>query len=202
MARKSEITHHPHRAEIERDLINSVSYRNIAKRYGVSLAAIHRYVHGRFRDMVGEQVAKREQAHGEWIIGEVDKIMSRTNKMYDACDEFLTDPDNPEKYWLGPRAGEIEVAFWYRDDKKRTVVKERLDVVWRRIEQDQGVVIVDMDYKRKDPRELLLRTAQTNKQLLELLARIRGDIQESSDLLAFFELLEALHRERNADNTN
>lgn len=177
MGRRSTIEQHPKRKEIERDLADgSKTLGQISKKYGLTQSSVHRYLHTQFVDKASKAKEVQQMRDGDRIYEEIRKVMERTQKMYDACDEFLTDPEDPGKYWLGPRASEVDVAFFYKDDEKRNIIRKRLDEVWSTIESEGERVIVEMDYRRKDPRELLLKTAVVLNRQLELIAEVLGKI--------------------------
>jgi len=177
VGRRSTIEQHPKRKEIERDLADgSKTLGQISKKYGLTQSSVHRYLHTQFVDKASKAKEVQQMRDGDRIYEEIRKVMERTQKMYDACDEFLTDPEDPGKYWLGPRASEVDVAFFYKDDEKRNIIRKRLDEVWSTIESEGERVIVEMDYRRKDPRELLLKTAVVLNRQLELIAEVLGKI--------------------------
>ena len=45
-------------------------------------------------------------------MAELETTLRRVNKLFEACDEWLTDPEDPERYDLGPRAEELLVHYW------------------------------------------------------------------------------------------
>lgn len=116
----------------------------------------------------------RELRDGAQLLKEIERIMERVNKMYDACDAYLTDPEDSSRYYLGPRSNEVRVVYLeYDEDGKPIRRVSRLQTLL-----DNLAGVVEVHYKHADPRVLLLKTALTLKQQLELLARIQGQIKD------------------------
>lgn len=181
MPRKLEVDQHPKKKEIIKALVNKVSYRKIAERYGISQAALSRYLNNNLVEKATKAKQARDLKDGDMIVREIQNIMDRCRKMYDACDEWLTDPTNPEKYYLGPRAEEVEVV--YIDEvpsgnaTKQVKMKKRLYDLLREVYT--GGEVVSLRSKHADPRELLLKTANTLNTQLDLLSKIIGAIKET-----------------------
>ena len=47
--------------------------------------------------------------HAAALLAELDSTLARVRKLFDACDRWLADPDDPSRYDLNPRAEEIIV---------------------------------------------------------------------------------------------
>ena len=78
MPRASSIANHPQRTDIEREILNGTSYRNISKRYGMSPAAITRYR----ADVLGPIAPE---------VAKVPKVISAKDRLIDATIETLND---------------------------------------------------------------------------------------------------------------
>ena len=117
----------------------------------------------------------------------IDKIqaairheMDRVGKVSDACDLWLTDPADPDKYIIEPRASELMVVYIETDPKGRQIRrKERLQkLLDRALGKDRNVL--EVNYRHADPRELLLKAVEKKTSLLELMAKIEGQATEIS----------------------
>lgn len=130
---------------------------------------------------LGDQVAQHEaheQAHALDVMTELERCFTRVNMLFDACHEWLLDPDQPTKYYLGPRADDVKVVYWGRDRNGQAVTKKApLSEILARVE-DAGVRVERWETKYADPRELALKVAAQLKGQTELLAKLMGDLQQ------------------------
>ena len=151
-------------------------YRQIAKQFGVTTSSLTRHKRHMAKHLVPatktEEVAKADR-----LMSEVERLTRHVNKMLAACDEYLTDPDNPKKYDIGPRAEDIEVVYLEHIEGKRVRKKKLLSELLELIE-GQGTPL-HVRYKIADPRELLLKTVDRLHNLAELLARVTGELREA-----------------------
>lgn len=174
--KKVYIDTHPKRKEIINALIKGeMPQRDIAKKYGIARQTITNYMKNQFAERAAKAVLNREIQSGEDILKEIDKIMEKASKMYEACDEYLTDPKNPKKYFLGPHADEVEIVYEETDGDITTTKRDTLGNILGGM---QGKTARSVRYKYADPRELLLKTANVMNKQLELIARIQGEIKE------------------------
>src|SRR5262245_19357362 len=119
MARPCTICEHPQRAEIDHALVRGESYRNAAVRFGISAPALfrHRATHlpellAAARERAGQHASEEEtlgaellaiqqerQAAGHSLMldlmEDLQLIFQRVNLLFEACDRWLRDPDDP-----------------------------------------------------------------------------------------------------------
>src|SRR5689334_9245511 len=96
---------HPERKEIDLAIIRGdMSNRRIGTHFEVGEKSV-RY-HRKEHLAAILQRAQLEQMLADKIDcnAELAKCFERINRLFDACHEWLTDADNPEKYFLGPRS--------------------------------------------------------------------------------------------------
>jgi hypothetical protein len=107
-------------------------------------------------------------------------------KIYEACNDWLQDPEDHSRYNIDPRAYEHEVIYnWVLTDgegketriRKKATLQELLE---RAIRDDEEIIKVES--KTADPRKLILDTAQTLNKQLETLAKIAGVVQEVTNV--------------------
>jgi len=109
---------------------------------------------------------------------ELQRCFQRVNMLFDACDRWLRDADDPTRYDIGPRAGDILVTYEQPgDDGKPQRRKESLDRLLARVES-AGVAVERWESKHADPRELVLKTAQQLTGQTQLLAKLLGQLDE------------------------
>jgi hypothetical protein len=174
------VEEHPKKTQIIKSLISGVSQRNVAKQYGLTLSAIHRYLETRLKDVAARAVTERTLTDGNSVLTEIEKIMHRMRLLYDACHEYLQDPKNPDKYFLGPHAEEVDIAYkTYDEDGKVTDSKTAtLDAILKEI--GTGKRIESIRYRYSDPRKLIIETADALGRQLELISKIQGLVQDVS----------------------
>ena len=154
------------------------SNRRIATQFQVSEAALRRHAGAHLPDMLIAQAAEEEEERRRNLIAEVDKVAARMAKMYDACDRWLSDPDNPGEYDLCPRSDEVNVVYTEPGpDGKRAFRKAKLSELLARIERaDGGRVIISGEVKTADIRDLVLKTQARLLAGIELIGKLKGQI--------------------------
>lgn len=185
MANVFRIEQHPKKNAIVRALINQVPYDKIADEFGLSFGSVQRYASQRLRHNAAKALAKGDY-DGAALLSRVEDTIVNVQKMYDACNDWLTDPTDHSRYNLEDRANELQVIYYeyYTDDKgnERTVKKKAnlqklLDDVMGRERE-----ALEVNSKRTDPRQLILMTAQTLNKQLETLSKIAGVVKEVTNV--------------------
>ena len=160
MGRPSTIEHHPQKQLIDEAICSGEKQKIIAARFGITPAAITRYIQNAFaRDKVRAD-QERQVSSGTFILANMMKMLDTLEKMREALVEQLQDPDDPSKFNLSPRADEIEVTY----DTIRTIddkVMRQKDTLQNLLEQVRAGTpheIVSINIKTMDLRKLLLDT--------------------------------------------
>jgi hypothetical protein len=201
MSRPCSVCNHPQCAEIDKALITGDSFRIVSERFGVTEASALRHKTNHLSKTVARVVKERERKQ-EALVAEVveqteqaaerrqidiseqiDNLFTKANLMLDATHAWLQDPDNTDRYDLGPRAEEITVTYEDRiEEEKRTTYRrgkaklsellaeamgDRDDRSWTKIE-----------VKHADPRNLHLQSIAQLKAIVELLAKLRGELDD------------------------
>jgi hypothetical protein len=123
--------------------------------------------------------AKKERAIV--VEAEINRVFARLNKLIDACDAWLTDPDDPSIYTLDARATELLVIYEDGNDlndrgeprRKRDNLSKLLTL----LNKEAKVDALTITTKSADPRDLIVKTAGQIKEQLELFARLQGLFQ-------------------------
>jgi hypothetical protein len=120
------------------------------------------------------------------IEDDLKRCFARVNKISDACDAWLTDSDDPSKYTLDARSGDIEVIYEDFDGeypsgapkstRKRDKLSTLLDCV-----TPTGRKILLAESKYSDPRKLVLDSANTLNGAIDRLAKLTGAYQEKRE---------------------
>lgn len=175
MPRAKSVDKHPQKQEIMAALIEGKPYRNITKQYGVSTAALSRYM----REELARKVALAKQQEnivdGTYVAQTAGKAARSLRDMLEACNEYLRDPDDPEKFNVGPRAHEVEVVYTPvgPDGKPGPQERASLQELLDRVETGLNARVSEVRTKYADPRDLVIRTADSINKQLTILARIR-----------------------------
>jgi hypothetical protein len=158
-------------------------YRHIAARYGLSTSALVRH---KADDLLPEIVAAwqaERHANGIELVTELRGWMDTIGKLLKACDAWLTDPEDPTRYDLSPRASEVLVHYemTIAGPGGRPVVvkrKARLQALLGALSRVRdGLAVTAVESKAADPRKLLLDTTKTLESHLRLVAEIAGKVQ-------------------------
>lgn len=174
------------------DMIASgATYTAIARKIGCSVSSAKGYVFRNLMPLVCRDLTKREEEGARKILARVERIAGRCEKMSDALDLWLTDPDNPERYTMDPRTDELKCICTLQgtDSNGKPISRTAtipLDELMSQLEftEYRGLSVIPehLVWKNTDPRKLMLDTARALKELLELLAKITGELKESVDV--------------------
>ena len=192
---------HPKRSESDKALITGTPFRTIANRTGTSLAALKRHKDSHLGKALAEaqrkidrniarvveHEAERQATAALDVHAELGNVFDRMKKLLDACDTWLTDPDDSSRYDLNPRAHELQVTYEYLDgynERGRPIYKRRkqpLSDLLAKIEKEhpKQPSIVMVESKSADPRDLIVKTANALRPSVELLAKLVGALDES-----------------------
>jgi transcriptional regulator with XRE-family HTH domain len=169
--------------ELRRGLDEGLTTQQLADRFGVSPQAINKRRRNLEVSTVSAVVAPGESrrfvSRTIDAMAELTRGLHRANLLQDACDEWLRDAEDPERYDVGPRAGEVWVTYLEEiGDGKRIPRKATLQALLDEV----GAVgsIEKSESKHSDPRELILKTCQEVRQTVATaadLARMLADAQ-------------------------
>jgi hypothetical protein len=187
MAGRSKIEDHPRKKELIKAIVAGKSFRRIATQFSVSEAAVRRYLRSKLVQRAAAATAKREELDGELVFDTIRWVFNRMKKLYDACDDYLADPQNPERYTLTPHAHELDVIYSVdevvegaKGPRTKTVLrKESLKNMIDRVLGAMRGDLIEVRYRHADPRRLIVETAATLTKQLELVAKIEGKVKEA-----------------------
>jgi len=101
-------------------------------------------------------------------------VHERILKLYDACDRFLQDPTDPTRYSIDPRASEVLVIYTEWSNGRPRPAKATLQELLRKVAGITLGTVVSIQWAAKDPRDLVLRTAERLERQLEMVAKLLG----------------------------
>jgi hypothetical protein len=189
------VCQHPEREAADRALVAGEALRGISVRLAMSRNALHRHkrehipallARAREREqehadqLQAQQVVAevREDAHALDVMAELRRCFERVNLLFDACDRWLRDPEDPARYDVGPRADDVTVIYSELGPGGSPVQrKAKLSRLLARLEE-AGIDVQRGETRHADPRELILRTAAQLQGQVELLAKLLGELDE------------------------
>jgi hypothetical protein len=183
LPRTCTICSHPKRIEIDKVLVAAEeSLRTIADHWTVSKTALIRHKAEHLPQQLVAAKAAAEKADGLEVMGELRRCLERINLLFDACDRWLRDADDPTRYDIGPRAEELRVTYEEerpdgRTVKRKATLAELLAEV-NGSDRSPARTVTMVETKQADPRELVLKTAARLQPQIELLARLIGELDE------------------------
>ena len=150
---KPLVERHPKFAEILEDMAKGMTENQLADKYNIHRSSIHRYMvaHREPRTVVAEKIYRDTTTS----LMEVQRAgMAVIGKVMQELEERLTDPNDPNRYWLGPREEEIDVVYTdYNGDKP---VQKRCSLV----ELLHGKQVDGVRWRIEDPRKMLLSAVE------------------------------------------
>lgn len=175
--RKCTVCTHKKVGHINKQLAEGVSFRNILERTGLTLGALHRHTENCLKldlQTVHEE-KKVEQAFD--FAAELNRLYAKANKMVEAIERWLVDPENAEEFDIGPRDVEILVVYLDHNDlnehrkprRKKGTLADLLDRAEAGNITVQGVASMAMDN-----RKLYLEAFKTLNDRLEQMAKFHG----------------------------
>ena len=183
MSRKHEVAIHPDKEKIDKALVKGDSTRLIATRFGISQAAISRYMRNKLIPRMSKAQATRELQGGSDLLDRLESYIRIAHKMIKAAEEYLQDPDDPNKLHLGPRAEEVNVTYVESFEDVSVTRKSTLQQLIAKLEnkgEERSLRITGLTSRYEDPRRTILNAANTLSKQLELFAKIHGDIKTVS----------------------
>jgi len=181
--RACTICTNPDRAQIDKALVaGELSFRNIAERFSVSAASLHRHKAEHLPRRLEAAKSAADAADDLDVMDELRRCFERVNLLFDACDRWLRDADDPARYDIGPRAEELDVTYeelhGERTVRRKATLAELLAKVDSTGTAEAGRTVRMVETKHADPRELVLKTAGRLQPQIELLAKLIGELDE------------------------
>jgi hypothetical protein len=209
MPQKCSICTHPKRTEIETAIASSTPSRRIlAVRYKTSTGAIGRHARNCVTKAIATVRSARKEAladrdavtvetvrnavvaqardgtlqTAQTIENELHRLIERMGKLFDACDEYLDDPDNPGQYTLAPRSDETRIVWEELEEepapgekpkwvKKAGTLQQALELAFA---NGHRRFVSTTPVKKADTRELILTVAGQISRQIDIMARLEG----------------------------
>jgi hypothetical protein len=170
------ICSHDERARIETLMAQGKPLRHIASQTGAGYKSIQRHQEC-IADILAEARRRREIESAINVDEEIKAACATMKRLRDACEEWLADPDRPDKFTLDARAGEVMVIYDELEPgaEKATRKRDSLRNLLARIEQKlSGVTVERAESKYADPRQLIINTMRQMTSQLDVIAKLQG----------------------------
>lgn len=185
--------------QLRDDLAAGLKPAEIARKYGVSDAAVSKRVNRQKLTTTSAVVAPEESrrfvAHQIDVIAQLARNLERANKLQDACDRWLTDAEDEAQYDIGPRTDEVTVTYQVMVDNgergsRILTRKAPLAALLQAVESAPGLTfhgeqfyaLQGAESKHADPRELVLKTQAEARQSVALYADLLQRILDAQSL--------------------
>lgn len=180
MANTCTICKHEKRNDIDLLLIQGKSLRLIGNQFDVGYKAVERH-RNCVQDILVQWHRRRDVQLVSDIKTELMRCINRVNKLFDACDAQLSDPDDPDSYTLAPTAEQIEVIYNDFDGKKPVRRKGLLSELMARFEKKSGLQVDSVRVKRVDASKRLLEASKLLSEQLERVGERFGLFNQTLD---------------------
>lgn len=188
MPQRCRLCDHPKRAEIDRAIVaKSIPSRRMATQYGVDPKTITNHRNRHITAEVAKAVQRTGERRADDLLAELDRIRVFIDKLLTACDEWLTDANDPAKYDIGPRSSDLWVTYYVAGPQGELVRrKAKLSTLVDAVEARDEVLTVELiETRYADPRELVLKAVARLQAHVELLGRILGEIEPGASVNVF-----------------
>jgi hypothetical protein len=183
MPRICTVCVHANRDTIDSALVAGEPLRDIAGRFSVSRSSLDRHKAEHLPASLAKAEQAAEVASATNVMAELERCFARVNLLFDACDRWLRDPADPDRYDIGPRADDVLVIYEEpnpdKPDGRPIRSKAPLSALLPRAEQQNGVTVLRVESRHADPRELVLKAAAQLQGQTELLAKLLGELNDA-----------------------
>ena len=169
-----KIDEHPKKRQIMADLLKQMPYREIAKKYGLTMETIRRWQ----KEQIQKSIRANPQGFGDTAKEQLNWIGTECRRIIDACKRELGDVDNPDAYDFSPSSEDVDVQYIKVTDsgsgiQRKESVKDILDRM-----KDNGMLPVRIYYNKTDSRRILLEALKLAKSNIETIAKLTGELSE------------------------
>ena len=183
MARKSKILSHPNEPDIKRAIAAREPYRRIASRFeGISEHCVRTYAKKYFPTELAAAREVERVADSGAIIKRLETELDSLRLMREGAEDWLRDPENPERFKLGPRGYDVDVTYMDNSDKECPIKRtDNLQDLIDRLESKHKIGFLHVNVKYKDTAMLLIDAIRSVKPPLELIARVLGVLKDKEE---------------------
>ncbi|MDC7221604.1 MAG: hypothetical protein PQJ59_16840 [Spirochaetales bacterium] len=171
--KRCKVCEHKMVAEINSKIRNGEPISRLCALYGISRNTIMKHRDNCLTDILAKDDAARDAMQATGLKNDMEELLTRVRKLFDAYDRQLQDPDNPDQYDVSPRANEIDII--YRDFDKETgkqsqiTKKANFQQLLDTIYTDGRFIIQGITHSKPDHGDMLLKTATKLENSIKLL---------------------------------
>ena len=176
---------HPQCKEIQRELAQGVQIKHLSDKYGLSRQALVAYKRNKLPQAIIKSVERRDITDAKQLFGIILKVVQYMETMADSAAEYLRDPDDFNKFYMGARAEEIEVVWEKKEGeyesgrpiyrKMKSSLQDLLDIA---VNGDD--MVTKLKSAHTDPRVLLIKSSDTLSKQMELMISCWKAIDQGS----------------------
>ena len=159
--KKCKVCTHAKSSIIDKKLRNGDSVNSIHLLFGLSRNVLSKHRDNCLTALLMEDSKVKDAMVGDSLIKSVQEQIALVQKLIIACDEYLTDPDDPDKYFLGARGDEVDISYQEVDEENGRLLpgkqKASLQELIQKVESNGMYIVRGINIKHSDPRELLLK---------------------------------------------
>lgn len=155
-----KVCSHKKVAQINEKIRNGDSIASLSKLYGISRTTLAKHKNECMVKLLAEDKETMDAIVSDSLIKQVNVQIDLVHKLIGACDEWLTDPEDPTKYYLGPRGEEVDIAYQVTDSRTGEISKVQRKATLQELLQaieGHGYIIRGVKFNHSDPRELLIK---------------------------------------------
>jgi len=164
---------HPQAEQIRRELAENVQIASISKKYGIHRNALTFYRKNRMPEQVVKAVEKRDLTNAEELFQIILKTVRYMETLSASCDAELRDPDNPELYYMGTRAEDVDV-IWEEpiETASGVIFKKHRDKLQDMIDKNMsGGNLISTRISKTDNSVLLIKSSDTLTKQMDMLVQ-------------------------------
>jgi len=190
--------------QINAELSKGEGQRGVAGRWGLTKSSVARHA-------INCLQLTQEQRNGHTIEQIVDVRAEYADqvrfakKLKDACEAYLSDPDDPLRIAIIPHAGEIEVIYHdYKDlDERGKPKKKKADLarLLTEVSKDRKIGVEKINIKHMDLRKFALEALATVDMTIDKFARMEGAYTDNkpNPLASALKVLDTIQRTEGTD---
>ena len=177
----SVIDKHERRSAILKDIENDRGTdAQIGRRHGISATTVRQLRSRMMKELVAASRSSRDLRTAEGIMARLDKQIEMAEQIQTAMQEYLRDPDDPTKLWMGLQAEEVVAHY---DEETGEVKKDGTPITKRKKSMlselvkrfdAEGKSSFEFTVKRDDTRKLYLDSIESIGRVLDRFAKIQG----------------------------
>jgi len=159
--------------EINKMLLNNATLASISKTYGISYRTIKKHQDKCFSRVLESNKKAKDSFVSNILLKNVEEKLALLDKIIYGCSDYLTDPADSEKFFMGARSTEVDIVYQEKNERSGKLgafqKKATLQSLLNTVESTDRFVISNVQIKHSDPRDLLIKGVSELKQVVKML---------------------------------